>query len=51
MNKYLKKPGTPGKKKIVNGKPRGDSGQVNYTEAEMKERRRQDAEERMRLTP
>lgn len=46
--KYIKTPGTPGKKKTINGKPHGDSGQVNYTAAEMRERRRQDAQERRR---
>ncbi len=46
LNKYIKTPGIPGKKKTVNGKVRGDSGQVNYTAAELHERRHQAAEER-----
>jgi len=46
MNKYIKEPGTPGKKKIVDGKSRGDSGQVNYTAAEMRQNRRWAADER-----
>lgn len=52
MNKYIKRPGTPGKKKkLASGKFVGDSGQVNYTAAEMRERRRLAAEERARQTP
>lgn len=52
MNKYIKKPGTPGKTKMVGGKPKGDSGQVNCTAKEMREKRRAEAEARAeRSTP
>ncbi len=49
-NKYIKTHGTPGKKKLVAGKSVGDSGQVNFTAAEMRTRRREAAEERARRT-
>lgn len=47
LSKYTKALGTPGKTRIrPDGKRGKDTGQVNYTAAELREKRRREAEER-----